>query len=259
MNLIMDLSRGYVGLGVVLIFFIIIIISLVSLRNKDLDQVKDNLRDIASFRNLKRSINVAVETGANIHISLGWGSISSRFSASSLVALSVLRKIIQRTPWSDTSPLSTSGDGTLVILSQDTTQNTYKEINLNDKADSLSSQLSGATPWAIAAGTLPGIFDQTNAANIIIGHFGIESALISDASEKEGDNVTFSGSDDLTAQSVLFTTSSDPLIGEEIFASGAYTRAGTIHLASLRAQDIMRWLIILVILISITLKAMGIV
>jgi hypothetical protein len=47
------------------------------------------------------------------------------------------------------------------------------------------------------------------------------------------------------------------LIGEELFAAGAYVGAGASHEASLHVQDILRWLIILAILVGSLLKIVG--
>jgi hypothetical protein len=46
-------------------------------------------------------------------------------------------------------------------------------------------------------------------------------------------------------QSVLFANTQEILIGEELFAAGAYLGAGASHTASLTVQDILRWLVIL--------------
>jgi hypothetical protein len=47
------------------------------------------------------------------------------------------------------------------------------------------------------------------------------------------------------------------LIGEELFAAGAYVGAGAAHEASLIVQDILRWLVIVAILIGSLLKLVG--
>ena len=60
------------------------------------------------------------------------------------------------------------------------------------------------------------------------------------------------------AQAVIYASASDPLIGEELFAGGAYLGAGKIHLASISAQDIVRWIIIVVILGGVILNFLGI-
>jgi hypothetical protein len=47
------------------------------------------------------------------------------------------------------------------------------------------------------------------------------------------------------------------LIGEELFAAGAYVGAGASHEGSLLVQDILRWLIIITILAGSFLKFLG--
>ena len=50
---------------------------------------------------------------------------------------------------------------------------------------------------------------------------------------------------------------SPQFFGEELFAAGAYVGAGASHDASLNAQDILRWLVILAILLGVGLKILG--
>ena len=65
-------------------------------------------------------------------------------------------------------------------------------------------------------------------------------------------------SDTLAAQAVLYASAQEPLIGEELYAAGAYMDAGPLHTASLTVQDILRWLMIVVILGGAAFKLLGI-
>jgi hypothetical protein len=56
---------------------------------------------------------------------------------------------------------------------------------------------------------------------------------------------------------VLYAAAQEPLIGEELFAAGAYLGAGQTHTASLRVQDIMRWVLIVVIILGSLAKLGG--
>jgi hypothetical protein len=77
------------------------------------------------------------------------------------------------------------------------------------------------------------------------------------AAEREN-TFTLAGSDNLTAQAVLYASAQEPLIGEELFASGAYTEAGGLHNSSLTMQDILRWSIVAIILIGGFLTLIGV-
>jgi hypothetical protein len=100
---------------------------------------------------------------------------------------------------------------------------------------------------------MPTIRDEAVSTNVLIGNFGVEVGLLTEAAERQ-DAVVIAASDNLPAQAVLYAASPDALIAEELFASGAYVQAGRMHNASLVTQDILRWLIILAILIGAILK-----
>jgi hypothetical protein len=93
------------------------------------------------------------------------------------------------------------------------------------------------------AGTLPVFHDEHVSANILIGNFGPEVALLADAADQENEFMA-AGSDSIAAQAVLYAAAREPLIGEELFAVPAYLQAAPIYQAGLRAQDILRWIVI---------------
>jgi len=98
--------------------------------------------------------------------------------------------------------------------------------------------------------------DENVSTAILLGHFGPEAALLTESAER-ANVLTLGASDDLSAQSVLFAASHEPLIGEELFAAGAYLGAGPSHAASLTLQDILRWLIILALIGGAAAKFTG--
>jgi hypothetical protein len=90
----------------------------------------------------------------------------------------------------------------------------------------------------------------------LIGNFGPEAGLLTEAAERQN-AVVIAASESLIAQAVLYATSPETLIGEELFAAGAYVQAGSIHSASLLVQDILRWFIIIALLGGAGLKMAG--
>ena len=65
-------------------------------------------------------------------------------------------------------------------------------------------------------------------------------------------------SDNPAVQALLFAAVENPLIGEDLFAGGAYLGRKPAHIASLRAQDIVRIVIIIAILVGVVLKTLGV-
>lgn len=235
-----------------LIFAGVLLLGITLLRRK----YPGGFRHIEAYERLNKSVGLAVESGTRLHISLGRGNLFTTRGASALAALAMLRKLSERTSLSDRPPIVTSGDASLAILSQDTLQSGYRAAGAEDQYRFSTGRLTGLTPFAYAAGTIPITHDEGVSTHVFMGDFGAESALLVEAAERENSNL-IAASDNLSAQSVFFASSQDPLIGEELFAAGAYVGAGASHDASLVVQDILRWLIILAIAIGSLLKIMG--
>ena len=258
MNGLTDFDNGLIGITFILLFLLIMYLVAYIFRNRNWHTAKGSqLREIPAFKKLNESVNEAIESGKGIHFTFGRENISSIYSASTLVGLSMLGKITRLVAVGDKQPTTSSGDGSLMILSQDVMNKAYRETSSIEEYDMLAGRFTGPSPFTYASGTLPLIYDHNFSINIISGHFESEIALITEASENT-QSQTIAGSDDLMAQAVIFATSSDPLIGEELYAGGAYTRVGLMHIASLHTQDVFRWLLIIIILVGSGLKFAGI-
>ena len=215
------------------------------------------LRSIPAFVRLKNLLGLAVEQGSRIHVSLGKSSIIEPTSPSSLSGLASLEYIGKISSVSDRPPIATSGDGALTLLSQDTMRAAFRTINALELYDPSRGRLTGITPLSYIAGTIPVARQDNVSAHILLGNFGPEVALLVEAAERQG-AVTIAGSDSLPAQAVLFAASTEPLIGEEIFAVPAYLEDTPMKSSSLTAQDILRWLVIAGLLAGSILKLVGI-
>jgi hypothetical protein len=213
------------------------------------NDTKRAFRSIKAFQRLQRSIDLSVEDGSRLQISLGRGGLLGLQSAAAFAGLSLLRQVAEIAADSDQPPVATTGDGSTLLLAQDTLRTAYRRLGIRDQYTLRLAQMSGATPFSYAAGTLPLILDRAVLSTALIGSFGSEAALMTNASQRS-DGFSLGGSDNLAAQAVLYAAADEPLIGEEIYATGAYTNAGAAHQASLRTQDVLRWLIILAIVLA---------
>ena len=243
---------GLLRLVFILIFFGLMILFAVS--GRSLPGVR--LRRISAFTKLRRVLGLAVEAGSRLHISIGRGGAIGTESASAFIGLSVLERLAGSASTSDNPPIASAGEGAIGTLAQETLRGTYSRIGLSRKFDPDTGRITGLTPFSYAAGALPLVSDKKTGANVLLGHFGSEVALITDAGERSG-NLTLAGTDDLPAQAVLFATAHEPLVGEELYAGGAYLNIGAMHDASLRTQDIFRWVLIVLIILGILVKFLG--
>ncbi len=245
-------ATGFTGIVVIVLFVgLIIFFSIVQ------DPLKKNIRPIPAYDKINQEINVAVEDGTQLHISLGRGGMTGPESTSALAGLSILKQVIEKSAVCDHPPVVSTGDPVISILAQDTIQSTSRAISVANQRRNPSGELIGVTPFSYAAGTLSTIRDKNVSANIHAGWFGNEVIWLTTAGERQS-SPTIAGAAQLPAQAIIYASASDPLIGEELFAGGAYLGAGQIHQASISAQDVMRWIIIVIILASVILNFVGI-
>lgn len=216
-----------------------------------------SLREIPAFTRLIRTLGLSVEDGKRLHISLGHGSLLDERGGSAFAGLATLRIMSEKSSVSDMPSVASAGDATLGLLTQDTMQAGYQAAGVEELYEPTTSRVTGFTPFSYVAGAMHIASNENVSTNIMLGHFGPEASLLADASDRE--HVTLIGaSDNLAGQSVLFASTQDSLIGEELFATGAYLGAGSAHTASLTVQDILRWLIIVSLLVGAGLKFVGV-
>jgi hypothetical protein len=220
------------------------------------DRFGRNFREIPAFTKLRQAVGIAVEAGTRLHISVGRGGITGPESAPAFAGMTMLDRVARAASVSDRPPVATSGDGALTILTQDTLRGSYRALGVESHYDPTSGRVVGLTPFSYAAGALPVVYDEQIAANLLNGHFEGEVGLINEAAERKG-SLVIAGSESITGQAVIYATASDPLIGEEAFTGGAYLGAGPMHDASLHAQDVMRWVLIVLILAGSVIKLFG--
>jgi hypothetical protein len=245
------MTLGLVGLVVILLSLVLMLV-LTMLQRK----VKPTFRQISAFSRLQREIGYVVENGKRLHFSLGRANVADQQSASALAGLLLLRRLAEMTSSGDKPPIATSGDATLAILSQDALLGA-SHISSRGSFDPTRARLSGLTPFSYAAGAIMDMRDENVCANVLMGHFGSESALMVEAAARENAFV-LAGSDELTAQAILYAGARETLIGEELFSSGAYMGSQPLEKASLTLQDILRWLIIISMLAGGILTVVGI-
>jgi hypothetical protein len=247
-----DSPIGIISLGVVVLAALLMAVFALVQRRSPF-----SFRKIPAFRRVRRAVSLVVEDGTRLHVSLGHGNLLTQLGAAAFAGLSLLRRLGEVTSLSDRPPIATSGDSVLNMVAQDTLRAAHEAVAVEQPFDMNNGRLAGLTPFSYAAGVMPTIRDESVSTNVLIGNFGVEVGLLTEGADRQGAAV-IAASDNLPAQAVLYATSPDPIIGEELFAAGAYIQSGPMHTASLLVQDVLRWLIIIVIIVGAILKMIGI-
>jgi hypothetical protein len=191
----------------------------------------------------------AIESGRQLHISLGQASLMGTASATSVAAVQVLSRLAQDGCASGAPPLATVGEGTLLPIAQNSLRQAYVEAGRPDeyKHDSAQFVAADTAPYAFAGG-IASVVQQNNASgNVLVGRFGPEIAIAAEAGVRQNIDQVI-GTDDPSALAVATAVTNSILIGEELFAAGAYVEGSPSQIASLQVQDILRVIVSLTIL-----------
>jgi len=207
------------------------------------------LRPLTSYEGLQGQIGRAIESGRQLHLTLGQASLVGRANPTSVSAAAVLDSLAKDGCANGTPPLVTVGEGTLLPLAQGSLQHALTEAGRPGDFDlSLTQFVAPETdPFAYGAGVAVLLQQQRVASNIMVGRFGPELAIMAEAANRQNIEQVI-GTDDPTALAVAVAATDDVLIGEELFATSAYLEGSASQIASLQLQDILRWIVVLFIL-----------
>ena len=213
------------------------------------------LRPIRAFSRLRELIGRGSETGRPIHVSLGTGGIADASTAESLAGVTLLEHIAGQSAASGAPLIVTVSDPTLLPLAQETNRSAWESRPYRYQASEAEARMVAPDATAYAAGVMDILLGENVAANVMVGKFGPEYLLMGETGV-HAQIPQVAGATDPQTLPFIYATADDPLIGEEIFASGAYLGSKATHIASLRVQDWLRIVLSAVILIGIVLSSL---
>jgi len=214
-----------------------------------------SLRAIPGYTLLKELLGRALETGQSLHLSMGTAGIGGRATAETLAGLAVLEYLVKQPAVGHVSPLVTVADPTLLPVAQDVARRGQGEGGA-EAHDPARVRFIAPQPVAYAAGVMGFLEGENLAANVMIGSFGDEFLLMGETGAKRG-MAQIGGAVDPRTLPFIFASTDHTLLGEEIFAAGAYLLGRPAHIGSLRAQDWIRWLIVAAIVGGVVWKTLG--
>ncbi len=209
---------------------------------------RPRFRAIPAFRLLRGQMGRAIESGRDLHVSIGTGGISGEDTATTLAGLAVVEYLAEEAGAGGIAPLTTMSDPTSLLLAEDAIRRPYLRQGDLSNYPRLSARLTALNPTQYAAATMDLLNHEPVLANLMSGTFGVEIGLIDQAAHNN-ELPQFSGAADARALAIMATSTDNLLVGEEMYAAKAYLRVQVPHLASLRAADLVRIGIVVLILI----------
>jgi hypothetical protein len=211
------------------------------------------LRPLPGMEELPGLVGRSAETGQPLHVSVGVAGVGGSLSAETWAGLSVLEKLADEAAACGTPLAVTVSDATVLPVAQDILWRAYNRNGNPEGYDPTQVQLVSPNSMAYAAGVAGILERETLTANVMIGSFGDEYLLMGETGARRGVRQIVGAADPRTL-TFVYASADETLMGEEMFAGGAYTRRLPIQIASLLAEDWARWAVAAGILVIAVLK-----
>ena len=204
------------------------------------------IRRIPGIDAIDEAVGRSVELGRPLSFTSGLISIGPLFYAS----LGVLRYIAQKAAAFSSRLFVPCYDPEVMILSDATLQNAYKQEKRFTQYDPTSVRYLSNNQFAYASGYMGLIHRENVGGAFLFGSFAAESLILAEAGQQIGAmQVAATTSNE---QIPFFITACDyTLIGEELFAAGAYLSRNPVQTGSLKAQDVIKVAIVVLILLGV--------
>ncbi len=246
------------GLTAFTILFVLVLLLLFMQRIKAGRQF--GLRSLPFIQHVRQQISLSAERGGLLNLALGRAGLTGEGGPVSVTALILREQLTDESKRFDVPSVVSSGDGTLFVASQDGGGMSRMRSGDPPGRDMervlyLSPQES---PMSYAAGVSGLLNEQHTANSVAVGRLGSEIGIIAETALR-GKMRHFAGVDDPAAMAIATVSTDDVLLGEELFAAPTYFGVTLARLASLRAQDVLRWLIAIALLIIVALRLLGVI
>jgi hypothetical protein len=244
------------GLTIQFVFLIIFFIILYYYIRKSLLGKAPPLRKLPAVDALDEGLGRAVEMGKTVMFTHGTGTLESSESAGSLAAIAVLPYIAKRCAELDLQLYLPTGSHTaynvlLEILRESCLTVGKPELFNPNNVIYLSSESR-----AYSAGVMSTLMTRNVGAAIMLGSYHHAGLMLVETANRVG--AISVGGTDSTSQIPWFVAGCDySLIGEEIYALGAYISKEPISHGAIVGQDMIKMLIIIILVFGVLLTQLG--
>lgn len=212
-------------------------------------KISPSIRRIPALDSIEEAVGRATEMGRPVHYSPGYGDMTTATAPQTFASFDILTHVVALTARYNTQLIVTCKSPQSFPLIQELVREAYSVAGKPDMFQEDTVRFISEAQFAWAAGVL-GIFNREKvAANIMVGYFMAESLLFAEGGAQVG-AIQVAGTGNL-AQTAFFVAACDyTLIGEELYAGGAYLSNDPTKIGNLTGQDIVKFVTISFIVIG---------
>lgn len=206
------------------------------------------MRPIAGLQAVEEAIGRATEMARPLIYTPGWGGDIQR--PTTIASLNILSHVAEKTAQYDCQLLFPTHDPVIMAVAQEVVKESFSRVGRSDRFSEDNIRYVSSSQFGYAA-AVDGMISRLKPASIfLLGTFEAESLILAETGNSVG-AIQIAGTDSTIQLSFFIVACDYTLIGEELFAASGYLSGDRSILASVRAQDILKVLIAVFIIIAV--------
>ncbi|MCX5785179.1 MAG: hypothetical protein NTX59_05785 [Elusimicrobia bacterium] len=211
------------------------------------------IRRIAGLDAIDEAIGRATEMGKPIFYVPGIGGMST---ISTIASTFILGEVSKKVAQYDSTIKVPHYDPIVMTVSKEVVKQAFLEAGRPDSYREDINQFISSDQFSYAASVDGMISREKPAACFFIGYFMAESLLLAEVGATTG-AIQIAGTDSESQLPFFFTACDYTLIGEELYAAGAYLSKEPMLLSALKAQDFGKLVVMLSVTVGVILVSIG--
>ncbi|MDP2858050.1 MAG: hypothetical protein Q8P50_08750 [Bacillota bacterium] len=215
-----------------------------------------SIRRIAALDALTEVVGRATEMGRPVHFTAGTGRLTDQSAPMMLASLDVVGRTAGLAASYGARLLVTCADPVYHAMTTDRVRSCYTLEGRPDQFRPEDVKFLSDTQFAYAAGVIGLIEREKVAANIVVGSYGAEGLLLAEAGANAG-ALQIAGTTNMNILPFFVVACDYVLLGEEMYAAGAYLSQDKKQAATLASQDYAKLAVLLGIVLGVVTLTFG--
>ncbi len=205
------------------------------------------MRRIAGLKAVEEAIGRATEMARPILYTPGWGGDIQR--PTTIASMNILSQVATMTAAYDCPLIYPTHDPVIQSVAQEVVRESCTRAGYPDRFQPDNIRYVSSSQFGYAA-AVDGLISRLKPASIfLLGTFEAESLILAETGNTVG-AIQIAGTDSTIQLSFFIVACDYTLIGEELFAASGYLSGDRSILASVRAQDILKLIIAVFIVVA---------
>lgn len=206
------------------------------------------MREIGGIKAVEEAVGRATEMARPLLFTPGWGGDIQR--PTTIASMNFLSHVAEKTAQYDCTLVYPTHDPVIMTVAQEVARESYIRAGYPDRYREDNITYVSSTQFGYAA-AVDGMISRLKPASIfLLGTFEAESLILAETGNSVG-AIQIAGTDSTIQLSFFIVACDYTLIGEELFAASGYLSGNRSILASVRAQDILKVIIISLLLLAV--------